>query len=131
MIYVDTNMGGQMEQLTKNFNLSEFICHCGCGSDYINRDLVDMLQKVRDDMPMQNTMTVTSGVRCEKHNSQIGGSLTSSHIDGVAVDLKCETGSYRQQILEQLFKHFNRIGIAKNFIHVDIDPAKVPSVWIY
>ena len=87
-----------MEQLTKNFNLSEFICHCGCGSDYINRDLVDLLQQVRDHMPMQNTMTVTSGVRCEKHNSQIGGSLTSSHIDGVAVDLKCESGAYRQQL---------------------------------
>ena len=109
-----------MEQLTKNFNLSEFICHCGCGSDYINRDLVDLLQQVRDHMPMQNTMTVTSGVRCEKHNSQIGGSLTSSHIDGVAVDLKCESGAYRQQLLREVFKHFNRETVSVSCIFLSV-----------
>jgi len=117
-----------MEQLTKNFNLSEFVCHCGCGSNYINRDLVDKLQLVRDKM---GPMSVTSGVRCEAHNIKIGGSLSSSHIDGVAVDVKCETGLFRQKILTEMTKYFQRIGIAKNFIHVDIDSTKSPSVWLY
>tara|TARA_B110001454_G_C12674963_1_gene415442 strand:- start:55 stop:408 length:354 start_codon:yes stop_codon:yes gene_type:complete len=117
-----------MEQLTKNFNLSEFVCHCGCGSNYINRDLVDKLQLVRDKM---GPMSVTSGVRCEAHNTKIGGSSSSSHIDGVAVDVKCDSGPFRQKILTELTKHFQRIGIAKNFIHVDIDSTKSESVWLY
>ena len=117
-----------MKQLTKNFNLSEFVCHCGCGSDYINPELVNKLQLVRDNM---GPMSVTSGVRCKPHNTKIGGSPTSSHISGVAVDLKCDSGPFRQQILTELTKHFQRIGIAKSFVHVDIDPAKSDSVRLY
>ena len=118
-----------MEQLTKNFNLNEFVCHCGCGQNHINRVLVNKLQTIRNRVGC--SLTVTSGVRCQSHNDKIGGSSTSSHVDGYAVDLKCESGLFRQILLTELTKVFVRIGIAKNFVHIDIDPGKDPSVWLY
>jgi zinc D-Ala-D-Ala carboxypeptidase len=58
---------------------------------------------------------------------------TSSHIKGLAVDIRCNTSRNRSLVLDALRAvGFNRIGIAKTFIHVDLDFDKSQNVtWIY
>lgn len=76
---------------------------------------------------------ITSGYRCNAHNRAVGGKQDSAHTQGRAVDIKCLDGRSRWLIIDSLIKAgFNRIGIAKTFIHVDDDPSKDSKViWEY
>jgi len=118
--------------LSKNFTIQEFVCKCGCGADDISLELVEKLQLLRDELgtPIQ----VTSGVRCKSHNRAIGGSDSSSHLttNATAVDIACTGSRNRYEILRKAVLIFNRCGIAKTFIHLDVDAGK-PSgvVWLY
>ena len=58
---------------------------------------------------------------------------TSSHIKGLAVDIKAKDSRTRYKVLEALIHvGFNRIGIADTFIHVDDDKEKSSDVvWTY
>lgn len=76
---------------------------------------------------------VNSGYRCWKHNKEVGSTETSSHLVGLAVDIKAEDSVTRFAILRALiFVGFSRIGIRKDFVHVDADLTKKKEVvWIY
>lgn len=76
---------------------------------------------------------ITSGSRCASHNKRIGGSPTSSHLEGVAIDIATDNSAYRLKIIEALIEvGFGRIGIAKNFVHVDTDVSKPQNImWVY
>jgi uncharacterized protein YcbK (DUF882 family) len=76
---------------------------------------------------------ITSGLRCRVHNKRVGGSPSSSHIDGLAVDIKADNSNHRHMILKGLLEAgFKRIGIAKNFIHADCDNTKPQQLtWLY
>ena len=119
-----------MGDLTKNFNREEYACKCGCGRDNIKNELVYKVQQVRD--VLGKSIRITSGVRCEAHNTTIKATPSSSHIDGFAADLAYKGSSERYQLLNAAMQEFNRVGIAKNFIHVDVDSTKSPGVvWLY
>ena len=76
---------------------------------------------------------ITSGYRTQKHNAKVGGRVGSSHLKGVAVDIKCNNSSDRARILKGLFLVGlgRRIGIATQFIHVDADYDKPSAIWLY
>ena len=76
---------------------------------------------------------INSGFRTVEHNKKIGGKSNSSHLKGLAADISCTTSRERFLILEALIMvGFTRIGIAKSFIHCDIDVDKASRVvWIY
>lgn len=75
---------------TKNFNLEEFRCgcrnYCNGYSSLLDIDLLKNLQKVRDEF---GAVTITSGIRCGKHNEAVGGITNSKHTVGKAADIKC------------------------------------------
>ena len=120
----------KMGDLTKNFNREEYACKCGCGRDNIKNELVYKVQQVRD--VLGKSIRINSGVRCIRHNGNIGAAETSSHIDGWAADLAYKGSTERYQLLNAAMQVFNRVGIAKNFIHVDVDSTKSPEVvWLY
>lgn len=124
--------GMDNKKLSKNFTIQEFECKCGCGANDISMDLVDRLQELRDAVGMP--LSVTSGVRCADWNREMGGSEASSHITGnsTAVDIACTSSRNRYIILEKAVLIFDRVGIAKNFIHCDVDPNKTAGVvWVY
>ena len=58
---------------------------------------------------------------------------TSSHIKGLAVDIKATDNATRFKIVEALISvGFTRIGIADTFIHVDLDFDKRQNIiWTY
>lgn len=116
-----------------DFSRSEFACKCNCGADDISPLLVQKIQKARDFL--QSPIVITSGVRCEFHNSGVGGSPESSHLTGSAIDIKASTF---EQVCRLLFAlgnaGFNRGGVSvkDGFIHADIDLyKKQDSIWFY
>jgi len=117
--------------MSKFFKLKEFECKCGCGLNNVAPELIEKLDTARSlaDIPF----IINSGCRCTKHNADIGGSESSSHLGGFAVDLKCKQSVSRFLMIQNLIKAgFNRIGLSKDFIHVDIDSTKTPHVfWVY
>lgn len=109
------------------FTKNEFSCKCGCGGCDISQKLVDKLNTSRE--LLKEPIVINSGFRCEEHNHKIGGSATSSHLRGLAVDIKAFDSSYRYKLLNILFfVGFSRIGIDKDFIHIDIDDIKPQKV---
>ena len=80
-----------MVQDTKNFKVSEFACHCGCGFNIIDQRVINMAQNIRDTLGVP--VRVNSGCRCEKHNANVGGVKASKHTKGLAADLSCSLGS--------------------------------------
>ena len=119
-----------MGNLTANFNREEYACKCGCGKDNIKDELATKVQLVRD--IVKRGIRINSGIRCEKHNVAIKATPSSSHIDGWAADLSYHGSAERYQILNAALQVFDRVGIAKTFIHVDVDRNKSPGViWLY
>ena len=76
---------------------------------------------------------LTSGYRCREYNSKVGGSRTSSHLSGLAMDIACSDTSHRYLYLAAAIKAgFKRIGIGRNYLHLDIDDTKPsPLIWLY
>jgi hypothetical protein len=89
-----------MGDLTKNFNVSEFKCSCGCGLDGISAASVVSMQAIRD--AAGAAVSVVSGLRCRYRNSLVssvkgqapytkgwlGDPSASDHTRGEAVDFR-------------------------------------------
>ena len=75
---------------------------------------------------------INSAYRSPSHPESIKNP-TSSHIKGLAVDIKAKDSITRFKVLDALIAvGFNRIGIAGTFIHVDLDLDKSQNViWTY
>ena len=74
----------------KYFKKSEFKCQCGgkyCNGypADINPKLIDILEKLR--AYFGKPITITSGLRCKKHNKAVGGVSNSQHQYGKAADI--------------------------------------------
>jgi len=103
----------------RHFKRSEFTCKCGCGENKISDNLLYALDKAREFAKIP--FVVTSGYRCENH-PESKKNPTSSHIKGLAVDIKCTDSNTRAIIMDALvFADFERLGLHKSFIHADID----------
>lgn len=80
----------RVKKYTKNFKLEEFKCECGgryCTGypNYLSTSLLKNLQKLRD--KYKAPMTITSGLRCQKYNDSLIGSIKNSrHVQGKATD---------------------------------------------
>ena len=121
-------------QLTQHFQSDEFWCSCGCGKEgpngnHISQSLVLKLEIVRT--AINKPMKINSGIRCLEYNRSIKSSDTSSHIKCVAADISCTQMSDRHLLMSHLPKLFERIGIHKDFIHVDIDTDKRRGIFVY
>ena len=75
---------------------------------------------------------INSAYRSPTHKESIKNP-TSSHIKGLAFDIKVRNSTERFIILSALLAvGFTRIGIADTFIHVDLDFDKAQQVaWTY
>lgn len=106
----------------KYFSDSEFNCPC-CGKNHMKPKLMEMLDNARNlaGIPFH----INSGFRCPIHNQEVGGSSTSSHLKGYAVDIQAKTDLYRfRVIMGAVLAGFTRIGVGETFVHIDCDPDK-------
>jgi len=113
------------------FSKEEFECDGVNCFDKMDKDLLQKLDIARSfaNIPFK----ITSSWRSEEHNEKVGGSKNSSHLRGYAVDIYCKHSVDRLLMLEALTSAgFTRIGVAKTFIHVDVDPELPNGVmWLY
>lgn len=93
--------------------------------------LLDMLDRMRhvSDLPI----ILNSGFRCAAYNKKVGGSRTSAHMSGFAMDIACSDPEHRfLYIRAALAVGFTRIGIGHTFLHLDIDTTKTQDcIWHY
>ena len=120
------------KEKVRYFNYSEFDSPDVQGSGQLmDKELLEMLDDVRDkfDKPIH----INSGYRTPAHNEAVGGTENSSHLKGLAVDIACDNSIDRFDLINCLLDvGFSRIGVAKTFIHADIDPDKAQGVmWTY
>lgn len=99
------------------------------GANKINSKLIRMLDNAREIAGVP--FVINSGYRDINHPESIKNP-TSSHIKGVAVDISINNTT-KIKIYEALKQAgFNRIGVASNFIHADIDTDKPQfRTWFY
>lgn len=115
------------KRITSNFSKTEFECQCGkCDKQMISDILISKLESVR--LEFCQPIHINSAYRCHDHQITISKSFetakgVSQHELGNAVDIQVtpETSPILLPILE---KYFDAIGIAKNFIHVDLRSDK-------
>lgn len=109
-----------MSDLTANFSRREFACRCGCGSDHIRIQLVDVLQQIRD--TVNRPVVVTSGVRCERHNRRVGGAARSQHLLGTAADIRVAGYTPVQigRIADRILGRRGGVKAYATFTHVDV-----------
>lgn len=113
------------------FQEEEFVCRCGCGLNLVKPALIQQLSVARHAAGVP--FAVTSGTRCEAHNRKEGGKPTSAHLTGEAADVLVTSGQQRFAVVRGLvLAGFNRIGVAKSFVHADIATDKPQGVvWLY
>ena len=73
-------------KLSNNFTVREFACNDGSDQVLIDSDLVEILQNIRDYFGMP--VIINSGYRTIAYNESVGGSSSSQHCKGTAVDIK-------------------------------------------
>jgi len=107
------------------------VCRCGCGFFVPNDTLIKRLTAAR--IIAGVPFIINRGCSCKTHNKKEGGSDTSGHLKGEAVDIKVIDSRSRFKIVQALLNAgFTRIGIGKDFIHADITETKSTQVvWVY
>ena len=113
--------------MTKNFNIKEFECKCGCKMpEFVKKNVIELaenLQIIRDEV---GRLDLTNSYRCKDHNSDVGGSTSSQHLVGKAADVKSESIKPKEmaQVVDDLMKNekikTGGIGIYNTFTHIDI-----------
>jgi uncharacterized protein YcbK (DUF882 family) len=116
-------------QLSKNFKLSEFVCHDKSGKVLYNPELITKLQLLRD--MVKKSVIVVSAYRTPEYNALVGGAPKSQHLVGNAADIKVSGMTPLQIALLAEKCGFTGIGIymhdGNSFTHVDVRPNK--SYW--
>lgn len=119
------------------FPISETACRCGCGLDNWSQETMDKMHLAR--IKFEGPIVVSSWCRCTAHNVSEGGSHTSSHTTGVAVDISLIMttkldGVKMLELLTAVYKAgFRRLGFPGQTakLHVDTDPTKPEALWFY
>lgn len=113
--------------LSKYFHTKEFTCRCNfpdCFKQRISKSLITKLDLVRKDIGQP--LIITSGFRCVKYQSFLRAAgvnsvvaKKSTHELGDAADIIPQDGKI-EGFESVCSKQFDSIGIAKNFLHVDL-----------
>jgi hypothetical protein len=121
---------------TEHFKLAEFRCPC-CGRISLKENLLPCLEKVR--RIFKAPMCITSGFRCQAHNTDVGGG--PEHPSGMAADIGLHDGWEVYALVKAAIEaDIPRIGInsKKNangryefFVHLGISRDLPPGIWTY
>lgn len=103
----------------------------GSASNVMSPHLVRTLDTMRSNLGFP--LVIASGYRTPSHNEFVGGKDLSAHLSGDAADIKAFRGDTKFKIVsEAIYLGIRRIGIGKDFIHLDVSPSlPSPSIWTY
>lgn len=106
--------------MTDFFKSTDFACPC-CGGMDIRVETIDLVERMQD--LIEYPLRITSGYRCHRRNSDpaVGGSPQSPHLDGLAVDIACESDSQRWEIVAAAMECGAKgVWIYSSHVHVDL-----------
>ena len=112
------------EKLTEHFKVKEFACKDGTDVIFIETDLAEVLEKIRNHF--NKAVHITSGYRTVAHNIKCGGAIFSQHCYGMAVDIYI-TGVPPKEIAlyaQTLLPDTGGIGLYPSFVHIDVRETK-------
>jgi uncharacterized protein YcbK (DUF882 family) len=119
------------------FKTKEFDCKCSnddCTEQKISVKLIKKLTEIREEV--KSPMRINSAFRCTKHQESIRKSgvstvvaKKSTHELGDAADISVSSLTAAQLVLVAE-RRFKAIGVALNFVHVDLREDK-PRRWKY
>jgi uncharacterized protein YcbK (DUF882 family) len=112
------------KKVSKNFKVKEFACTDGTDPIFIDSELVEVLQKIRDHFGQ--AVTINSAYRTPPKNKAVGGKAYSQHLYGRAADIavRGKTPKKVAEYAEKLMPKKGGIGIYKNFVHIDVRATK-------
>ena len=96
---------------SEHFARSEFKCKCGgkyCDGypAEMNKKLINILEELREYYGGK-PVSIRSGVRCKKHNANVGGVSNSAHTKAKAADIYisgiCDTASGRNKVVKKAY----------------------------
>ena len=108
------------------FKMEEFSwrCHyddCKQSNQFMDERFLEILFKMRAQVDFP--FLITSGFRCERHNSNVGGAKNSYHTKGLAADIACSNDYDRYELIEQAIAHGLTVIVYRSFVHVDLRPG--------
>lgn len=115
------------------FTRKEFRCPCGeCGGFPVEpqESMVRAVNEIRRRLGVPVTIVRDdgsggSGVRCAKHNAEVGGVANSQHLYGIAADLhSSKSPEEMYAVAEDVLGDTGGLGIYSWGIHVDSRPVK-------
>lgn len=116
----------------KYFKEAEFKrCTPSCSLQDMDQGFMQTLDALRSISGIP--LVLNCAYRSRAYDLKKGRSGNSAHTRGKAVDIRCNSNSTRSKIVASaLALGITRIGIGKNFIHVDTD-ASLPQnvIWHY
>ena len=107
-------------------------CTPPCSMADMDADFINILDAVRHEAGIP--LVLNSAFRSAEYEISKGRKGTSAHTYGLAADIRCTDGVNRLKIIEAAVKcGIRRIGIAKNYIHLDIADrvGKPANIWTY
>lgn len=117
--------------LSKNFRVKEFKCQDGSDPIFVDTDLVNVLQQIRDHFG--KPLTITSAYRTATHNKAVGGATYSQHCYGMAADIRVQgvsvesVAAYAETLLKNtggIGRYPVKTGRSVGWVHVDVRTTK-------
>ena len=112
------------KKLSANFRVREFACSDGSDPVFIAPELVEVLQKIRDNF--KSPVTINSAYRTPGKNKAVGGAAYSQHLYGTAADIQVKGIAPKDvyAFAETLLPNKGGIGLYPTFTHVDVRATK-------
>ena len=118
--------------MSKYFSAAEFRrCTQSCSIEQMADRFLSIMDEVRERAGIP--LVVTSAYRSREWEREHKRTGNSAHPRGVAMDIRCNTSNNRWRISRAaLAVGIRRIGIGKNYLHLDCDDSLPQNViWHY
>src|SRR5210317_2624941 len=113
----------------KYFTLDEFDCK-ETGQNKMSNNFLIMIDRLREECGFP--FVITSGYRAPEHSAEKDKLTKGRHTQGIAADIAVSNGYQRYLVVEKAIElGFKGIGVANDFVHVDLRNTEEPVMWTY